>query len=222
MHLKFKTIIYIFRAFVFRRSGLGVFLYENTKDWFNYKSIRLNNMNDDNRQRPDQKPEQRKFPGGFIIFLLAGLLIFLTMQNLSNDQTAKVAFSHQMEHLVDLDLIQPSESRKIAQNDNLVTLTGKFRDRLTDDAKARYKYLDLLSTHNELTENGQKIQGDLADLQKGVLASADWFLHLSGLPMPANGYWIVSPVYNTPERDNGIVLKSLSENPMIFSNITML
>ncbi len=172
-------------------------------------------MNDDNKQRPDQKPDQRKgFPGGFIIFLLAALLIFLTMQNLSHDQTAKVAFSHQMEHLVDLDLIQPSESRKIAQNDNLVTLTGKFRDRLTDDAKARYTYLQLLNQHNELTENQQKVQGDLAGLQKGVLESADWFLHLSGLPLPANGYWIVSPVYNTPERDNGVVLKSLSDKPI--------
>ena len=94
-------------------------------------------MNDDNRQKNEQKPDQKKsFPGGFIIFFLAALLIFLTIQNLSSDQTAKVAFSHQVEHLVDLDLIQPSESRKIAQNDNLVTLTGKFRDRIFFDKMA--------------------------------------------------------------------------------------
>lgn len=168
-------------------------------------------MNDDNKQ----KPEQRKgFPGGFVIFLLAALLIFLTVQNLSQDQTAKVAFSHQVEHLVDLDLIQPSESRKIAQNDNLVTLTGKFRDRITDDAKARFKYLDFLNRHNELTESQARIQGDLSGLQKNVLESADWFLHLSGISLPSNGYWIVTPMYDTPERENGIVLKSLSDKPI--------
>jgi cell division protease FtsH len=174
-------------------------------------------MNDDNRQRNDQnqKPGQKKgFPGGFVIFFLAAMLIFLTIQNLSHDQTAKVAFSHQVEHLVDLDLIQPSESRKIAQNDNLVTLTGKFRDRITDDARARYKYLELLNRHNELTENQQKLQGDLTILQKGALESADWFLHLSGLPLPAAGYWIVSPMYDTPDRENGLVLKTLSDKPI--------
>ncbi|MBP7074131.1 MAG: ATP-dependent zinc metalloprotease FtsH [Rhabdochlamydiaceae bacterium] len=168
-------------------------------------------MNDDNKQ----KPEQRKgFPGGFVIFLLAALLIFLTVQNLSQDQTAKVAFSHQVEHLVDLDLIQPSESRKIAQNDNLVTLTGKFRDRITDDAKARFKYLDFLNRHNELTESQGRIQSDLSGLQKGVLESADWFLHLSGISLPSHGYWIVTPMYDTPERENGIVLKTLSDKPI--------
>lgn len=168
-------------------------------------------MNDDNRQ----KPEQRKgFPGGFVIFLLAALLIFLTVQNLSQTQTAKVAFSHQVEHLVDLDLIQPSESRKIAQNDNLVTLTGKFRDRITDDARARFTYLSHLNRHNELVENQQKIQGDLTALQAGVLESADWFLHLSGLSIPAKGYWVVSPMYDTPDRENGVVLKTLSDKPI--------
>ncbi len=174
-------------------------------------------MNDDNRQnqRPEQRPENKKgFPGGFIIFFLAALLIFLTIQNLSNDHTAKVAFSHQVEHLVDLDLIQPSESRKIAQNDNLVTLTGKFRDRYTDDAKARYTYLSLLNRHNELTETQQSLQTDLSNLQKGVLESADWFLHLSGIAIPANGYWIVSPMYDTPDRENEVVLKTLSDKPI--------
>src|ERR1700688_336743 len=131
-------------------------------------------MNNDNKSRSEPR---KGFPGGFILFLLAALLIFLTVQNLSTDQTAKVAFSHQVEHLVDLDLIQPSESRKIAQNDNLVTLTGKFRDRVTDEAKARFKYLELLNHHNELAEGKLTLQDDLSNLHKNVLESADWFLH---------------------------------------------
>jgi cell division protease FtsH len=168
-------------------------------------------MNNDNK-----RPEPRKgFPGGFIIFLIAAALIFLTVQNLSTDQTAKVSFSHQVEQLVDLDLIQPSESRKIAQNDNLVTFTGKFRERLTDEAKARYKYLEILNRHNELNEQQEQLQADLAGLQKNATEAADWFLHLSGLSIPAQGYWVVDPLYDTPDRENGVVVKTLSDKPIV-------
>jgi cell division protease FtsH len=169
-------------------------------------------MSNDNKSRPEPR---KGFPGGFIIFLLAGLLIFMTVQNMSTEQTAKVAFSHQVESLVDLDLIQPTESRKIAQNDNLVTFTGKFRDRLSDESKARYKYLELLNSHNELSEQKQQLQNDLSTLQKNVTESADWFLHLSGLPIPAAGYWVVDPLYDTAARENSIVVKSLSDRPIV-------
>jgi cell division protease FtsH len=169
-------------------------------------------MNNDHKPRPEPR---KGFPGGFILFLLVAFLIFLTVQNLSTQPTAKIAFSHQAEHLVDLDLIQPSESRKIAQNDNLVTFMGKFRDRLTDDAKARYKYLEFLNRHNELVEQESTLQTDLSMLQKSVMESADWFLHLSGLSLPAQGYWVVDPIYDTGDRENSIVLKSLSDKPIV-------
>ncbi|MGR3973350.1 MAG: ATP-dependent zinc metalloprotease FtsH [Candidatus Rhabdochlamydia sp.] len=169
-------------------------------------------MNDDNKQKPDQK---KGFSGGFFIFLLVAFLVVFSLQNFSSDQTAKVAFSHQVEHLVDLDLVQPGESRKIAQNDNLVTLTGKFREKLTDESKARFKYLELLSRHNDLKEESQALQAHLHLLQTAVLESADWFLHLSGLPLPAHGYWVVSSVYDTPGQDNGIVLKTLSSKAVV-------
>ncbi len=168
-------------------------------------------MNNDNK-----RPEPRKgFPGGFIIFLLAGLLIFLTVQNMSTEPAAKVSFSHQVESLVDLDLLQPSDSRKIAQNDNLVTFTGKFRDRLSDEAKARYKYLELLNRHNELVSQEKQLQTDLSSLQKTVGESADWFLHLSGIAVPSSGYWVVDPLYDTASRENSVVVKSLSDKPII-------
>ncbi len=169
-------------------------------------------MNNDNKSRPEPR---KGFPGGFIIFLLAGLLIFLTVQNMSSEPSAKVAFSHQVESLVDLDLLQPTESRKIAQNDNLVTFTGKFRDRLTDEAKARYKYLELLNRHNELGEQQVQLKADLTSLQKNVAESADWFLHLSGMTIPAAGYWIVDPLYDTADRENSIVVKTLSDKPIV-------
>ncbi len=169
-------------------------------------------MNNDNKSRPEPR---KGFPGGFIIFLLAGLLIFLTVQNMSTEQTAKVSFSHQVESLVDLDLLQPTESRKIAQNDNLVTFTGKFRDRLSDDAKSRYKYLELLNRHNELAQQEQQLQTELVGLQKNVSDAADWFLHLSGAVLPATGYWVVDPLYDTSTRENSVVVKSLSDKPIV-------
>lgn len=92
---------------------------------------------------PDNKPkpEPRKgIPGGFLIFILAIILIVLTVQNLSTEQTSRVAFSYQTEHLVNLDLIQPDDNRKIALNDNLVTFSGKFRETLPADAKARFQF----------------------------------------------------------------------------------
>jgi cell division protease FtsH len=169
-------------------------------------------MNNDNKSRPEPR---KGFPGGFIVFLLAGLLIFLTVQNLSTEQTAKVSFSHQVESLVDLDLLQPTESRKIAQNDNLVTFTGKFRDRLTDDAKSRYKYLELLNLHNELTAQEKQLQTDLGSLQKNVLEAGDWFLHLSGIAISSQGYWIVDPLYDTSTRENSVAVKALSDRPIV-------
>jgi len=169
-------------------------------------------MNNDNKPRPEPR---KGFPGGFIIFLLAGLLIFLTVQNMSTEPTAKVAFSHQVESLVDLDLLQPAESRKIAQNDNLVTFTGRFRDRQSDESKARYKYLELLNRHNELQQEQEQLQTELVSLQKTVAESADWFLHLSGIAVPAAGYWVVDPLYDTAARENSIVVKTLSDKPIV-------
>lgn len=169
-------------------------------------------MNNDNKSRPEPR---KGFPGGFIIFLLAGLLIFLTVQNMSTEPTAKVSFSHQIEALVDLDLLQPAESRKIAQNDNLVTFTGKFRDRQSDESKARYKYLELLNRHNELEQQERQLQAELTSLQKTVSESADWFLHLSGIALPASGYWVIDPLYDTAARENSVVVKTLSDKPIV-------
>jgi len=53
--------------------------------------------------QPDKQQEPRKrFPGGFLLFLLAAILIILTVQNLSGEKGGKVSFSHQVEHLVNL------------------------------------------------------------------------------------------------------------------------
>ncbi len=155
--------------------------------------------------------QKKRFPGGFLLFLLAAILVILTVQHLSSDKGGKVSFTHQVEHLVNLDLIHKGESRKTALNDNLVTFNGKFQDRLTTDAKDRYRFLELLNENHELLQRKQSIAKALGTLDQNVRDSAERFLQLSGLPILKGGYVVVSPVYDTDDRENGIVLQSLSE-----------
>src|ERR1700724_3595491 len=99
----------------------------------------------------DKKQDFKKnFPNSFVWFLMAAFLLALMVQNFLDTKFAKVSFSYQLESLVDLKLIQPEDSRKTAINDNLVTFSGKFRDRLTEEGKDRYKFLELLNTNHEL------------------------------------------------------------------------
>lgn len=164
-------------------------------------------MSNDN-QKPDQK---RGFPGGFFIFLLASIFIILTFQNLSSEKTAKVAFSHQVEHLVNLDLLKQEDSRKIALNDNLVSFSGHFKDQQTDEGRARYRYLELLNRRYELTAQKGEASADLSALKMQVMDSADFFLHLSGIPIPKGGYRVVDPLYNSADLEHAIVIKKLSD-----------
>ncbi len=161
------------------------------------------------------KSERKGFPGGFFIFLLAIVLIILTVQNVHNEKTAKVAFSHQVEHLVNLDLLQKEESRKVALNDNLVTFSGKFKDHVTDDAKARYRYLELLGRNHELQADRERLAQEMQVSRQNIKEAADWFLHLSGLPIPKGGFRVVDPIYDTAISDNAIVIKSLSDRDIV-------
>ncbi len=164
-------------------------------------------MSNDNL-KPDSK---KSFPGGFFLFLVAAILIILTIQNMSGERTAKIAFSHQVEHLVNLDLIQREENRKIALNDNLVTFSGKFKDKPSEDGKTRFRYLELLNRNHELVGQKKEISKELADSRQHVIAAADLFLHLSGQPLPKGGYVVVDPLYNSADKDHAIILKSLSD-----------
>ena len=164
-------------------------------------------MSNDNL-KPDSK---KSFPGGFFIFLVAAVFLILTIQNMSGDRSAKIAFSHQVEHLINLDLVQKEDNRKIALNDNLVTFSGKFKDKLSDDAKARFRYLELLNRNHELTGQEKEVDTEMTASRQNVKSASDLFLHLSGQPMPKGGYLVVDPIYNTAGRENAIAIKTLSD-----------
>lgn len=158
----------------------------------------------------DNKPDYKKgMSNGFVWFLLIAFLFALMIQNFIETKFAKVSYSYQLEHLVNLQLLQPEDSRKIALNDNLVTFSGKFRERLTDDSKARYKYLELLDTNHTLKSELSRVRTELNALKPKIDDSAKLFLHLSGVALPKGGFVVVDDEYNTPEEDYSVIVKEL-------------
>src|SRR3990170_7228919 len=134
----------------------------------------------------------RKMPGGFLLFIIAIILIILTFQTFSSDKSAKISFSHQIEHLVNLDLIKPENNTKVALNDNLVTFSGKFRDTLTEDSQNRFKFLSLLNENHQLTQENERVKKDLDDLEKKADNSIALFLYATGFDLSNEGFVVVS------------------------------
>ncbi len=64
-------------------------------------------MADDNKQ--DFK---KGMSNSFVWFLMAAFLFALIVQNFIDTKFAKVSFSYQLEHLVNLQLLQPEENHK--------------------------------------------------------------------------------------------------------------
>lgn len=159
----------------------------------------------------DKKQDfKQNLPNNFIWFLMGAFLFALIIQNVLETNFAKVGFSYQLESLVDLQLIQPEDSRKTAINDNLVTFSGKFRERLTEEGKIRYKFLELLNGNHELNGQKDRLEKDLNAQKVKIAEAADWFLHLSGISVPSKGYIIIDSLYKSPDRDNSVVIEELS------------
>ena len=174
-------------------------------------------MANDKNLKPDQK---KNFPTTFFLFLLAIILLVITVQNFMATKSAKVAFSHQVEHLVNLNLIVPEENRKVSLNDNLVSFSGKFREAETDEGHKRYKYLELLEASHNLNIEREEIVSNLNRLEHEIRESAGVFLEISGEPIPPGGYRVVEETYNIPKRQNAIVIKQAPGRNMV--NLGML
>lgn len=154
----------------------------------------------------DKKQDKKGFPNSFIWFLMAAFLFALMVQNFIETKYAKVSFSYQLENLVNLQLIQPEDSRKIALNDNLVTFSGKFRERQTEEGKNRYKFLELLNSNHKLTSEKDRIVKELAGLREKIISSADLFLQLSGQTIPSSGYVVVDQFYSPSQPNTEIII----------------
>lgn len=156
--------------------------------------------------------EKKQLPSSFFIFLMIALAVILILQGMSQNTTPSISFSHQVEHLVNLKLIEKTESKKIALNDNLVTFKGKFDEQLSDESKSRYRYLELLDQHHHLRAEKERLSQELDDSRKGVFQSAELFLYLSSTPIPRGGYVVVDSMYDTLARQNAIVINEISNS----------
>jgi cell division protease FtsH len=164
----------------------------------------------------DKKQDFKKnFSNSFIWFLLAAFLFALMVQNFIETKFAKVSFSYQLEHLVNLQLIQPEDSRKTALNDNLVTFSGKFRDRLTEEGKNRYKFLELLHENHALLSDKERLSKEITSMRSKITNAGEWFLLLSGLPVPEGGYVIVEDLYNSSDKDNSVIITQLPKKNVV-------
>lgn len=165
-------------------------------------------MANDNQFKQDSK---KTFPTSFFFFLLMAVMIVILIQNYMGQKMANVSFSYELEHLVNLDLIQPEDSKKIALNDNLVTFSGRFRERETEEGRKRFKFLELLNQNHILTSDESQQVKDLNALQGSIKEASDWFLHLSGVQIPQGGYRVIADSYDMPSRQNHVTIANLSD-----------
>lgn len=164
-------------------------------------------MKKENKMRPENK---KGFPSLLLIFII-GLVVVLAFQNFSETKVASVSFSHQLEHLVNLDLIDPSDSRKMAGNDNLVFFSGKFRDHLTETARDRYRYLSLLNQHHDLLFDKNHLASALTQEKEDVLHAALFFLQITDYNL-SHPFVVIPSRFNTNGRDNSVAIKEVSKD----------
>lgn len=159
------------------------------------------------------KTEQKKgVPGGFFLLVLAAVVLIFGIQSLAGDKEARVSFSHQVEHLTNLQLTVPEENHKIAQNDNLVTFGGRFRERLEDESVARFKYLEFLYQNHELNEESAHLSKELDGLSKSVADAASLYLGITGQAIPRSGFVVVGSRYDTADRFSSIIVKEAADS----------
>ncbi|NDD99303.1 hypothetical protein EB008_03285, partial [bacterium] len=159
---------------------------------------------------------KKGFGGGFFLLILGAIFMMLTLQNLSEKKTSSIAFNYQVEHLLNLGLIDPNYSFKTPESDHMVTFRGKFHDTLDTNSKDRYAYLKLLKSEIDQYQTYQTASNDLDKTGQEVRDVANVFLEISGVPLTEKGYTVVGKSYdlkdsNVPckfQRINGIVIRT--------------
>lgn len=157
-------------------------------------------------KKPDQKKTQ-----SFLFIIATALFLFMLFQTIYGVKTARISFSYQLEPLVNLDLIQPEDSRKTATQTNLVTFSGRFRDAKTEVGKQRYRYLELIEEQNSLHLDLVRQDQEMDEQKRKVVNAATLFLGVSGLKIHPNGYQVFSDFYDTPDHQNHISITDVPD-----------
>lgn len=156
--------------------------------------------------------EERKNFGGFGLFLVAALLGVMWLQSFFEANMAKVAFSYQVEHLVNLALIQPEKSQKTATAGSLVNVSGRFVDQLSDQSRQRFHYIELVQELHELQAVRAQSINQWKALRLQALGAIDLYAHLRGLQLPSEGI-ILSLATDFGDGNEPVVLEHLSHIP---------
>lgn len=158
-----------------------------------------------------KRPEKKSIAQLIVFLLLVGLFFLTMFPSVFGTKTSNISFSYQLEHLVNLDVIQPAESRKTATLSNLVTFFGKFREAKTEAGAQRFRYLELIEEQNSLALERTRIEQEVVQAKKRVINAASLFLGVSGIPIPAGGYVVFSDFFDTPDCENKIVIRELPD-----------
>lgn len=160
----------------------------------------------------DKRPDGKKnIVQTWLLVLVGAFFALMVIQNALETKTAQVGFSYQLEHLVNLDLLNPQESRKTAVSNNLVTFMGQFRDAKTDLGRRKYQFLELLDQKDGIVIEKQKLLEDVSQVKKHVESAARQFLDVTGQSIPPGGAVIVSDVYDTPDEAFHIIVQPGNE-----------
>jgi len=159
-----------------------------------------------------KQPEKKKRVGNsFFIALVGMLFVLMLLQNLYGTKAARVSFSYQLEHLVNLDLIQPEDSRKTATASNLVTFSGRFREMKTAAGKQHFQYLGHIEEQNNLQLEMIRLEQEMVQLRSRVINAAKLFLGVSGMAPTSGRYSVISDFYDTPDRQNHAIIRDLPD-----------
>lgn len=144
---------------------------------------------------------KKGFSSSFLLFLLGAVFLLFVLQSVYDKRTPHVAFNYQVEHLVNLSLIDPSYNVKSPQSDHVVTFSGLYRENLDKASKERFSYLELLHEQTSLLAAHRTEILELERYQKDVLEVGNLFLQVSGLPIPQGGYVLIGSSFDQIDLD---------------------
>ncbi|WP_108624136.1 ATP-dependent zinc metalloprotease FtsH [Candidatus Similichlamydia epinepheli] len=148
---------------------------------------------------------KKRIPSGFFILIALALVGMSFLQGFFTLSYAQFSFPHQLEHLVNLELIHPEESRKVALNHGLVTLHGRCRDELPDRAEKKFQFLNLLNEHFQLSERKKRLFAKLKEARESSILAWNYFVSIRFANPQRGRIVLVPPSHEFPEVVSGII-----------------
>lgn len=154
-------------------------------------------------------------PRSLLFFLAVTLLAVFGVQSYSQQSSADIFYSFQVEHLANLDLLRASDSRKAASKQNLVTFSGRLKKTLEPGSEKRFQYLKLLNQHFDLTTSQADLVESSQATRKDVLSAANYYLNLTGSDAIEKRWMVKSSNSEAPEEFPPIALSESIDRTLI-------